>query len=248
MMDDSWLNQTAERFWAHAGGLEPFPRSLEQPVLWSLPVAIVKLPRLAVRDVRSWLEERGIRFTMQFSQRRLHGCLVAYKGRACIFLDGFDLEEERRFTLAHEVAHFILDYLEPRERAAAKLGASIFDVFDGLRPATREERIDASLSQVSIGVHIHMMARQSDGSLGCGSASYAEHCADRLALELLAPASEVRQRVRPLRTESPEEVVQAILRALVDDFGLPTSVADDYAHLLARSSIKPSVRKWLGLS
>jgi hypothetical protein len=95
----------ADLFWREVGRVEPFPRSLEASVLWALPIAIVKVPRLGINTLRAWLSERGVTFGKSEADRPLCGCLVAARGRALIFLDGGDAEDTLRFSLAHEVAH-----------------------------------------------------------------------------------------------------------------------------------------------
>jgi Zn-dependent peptidase ImmA (M78 family) len=39
---------------------------------------------------------------------------MARAGHGFISLDGSDADDERRFSLAHELAHFLLDYQDPR--------------------------------------------------------------------------------------------------------------------------------------
>jgi hypothetical protein len=249
-MTEGWLDHIVEEFWSKAGEPEPFPRNLERPILWALPLAVLKLPRLWVRDVEAWLEQRGIPFRLGYADRPLRGCLVAYGGRGCVLLDGADPEEERRYSLAHEAAHFLLDYLQPRERAVSRLGTAILDVFDGLRAPTVDERVDAVLGDAPIGVHTHLMERQPDGVLGCGRIVAAESQADRLALELLAPASEVQGRLAHLRRPSSfQGCVDLAVEVLAGDFGLPPAVAGPYAKLIIRCwRGGPSFREWVGLS
>ncbi len=249
-MTEGWLVNVVDDFWRRAGGQEPFPRSLEQPIVWALPLAVLKLPRLWVRDVEAWLKQRGVRFQLDCQDRPLRGCLVAYGGRGCVLLDGSDPHDELRFSLAHEAAHFLVDYIRPRERAVARLSPVILEVFDGLRPPTADERIDAVLSDVSIGVHTHLMERSHDGVLGCSRIVDAESRADRLALELLAPATEVQRRAAGFGSQlSSNEIVRSAVEALVSDFGLPLIVAEAYAKFILRSSRGgASFREWLGVS
>ncbi|MCI0441380.1 MAG: ImmA/IrrE family metallo-endopeptidase [Chloroflexi bacterium] len=248
-MTEHWLAEICEDFWKAAGGAEPFPRDLEKPMLWALPLAVVKLPRLWVRDVETWLERRGISFRLGFADRPLHGCLVALGSNGCVLLDGTDPVEERRFSLAHEASHFLLDYLQPRKRAVDKLGEHILEVFDGMRPPTIEERVDSLLGNAAIGVHTHLMERASGGIFGCSRVLGAENRADRLALELLAPANEVRARLEA--AGMPERIQQArllLLNLLMIDFGLPRSIADHYSKwLCAEWYGGPSFREWLGV-
>src|SRR6202165_681900 len=154
-----WLKSTVEAFWAGAGEMEPYPRRLEQAVSWALPLAIAKVPRLCMKDVAARLAASGVDFGLHTPQRELHGCLVAFGGRGLVMLDGTDSTDEMRFSLAHEVGHFLIDYFQPRERAVRRLGDGVIDVLDGLRAPPVSERIDAILNEVDVGVHMHLMGR-----------------------------------------------------------------------------------------
>jgi hypothetical protein len=248
-MIEPWLQSMVDEFWSAVGEPESFPRHLEQAVLWALPVAVVKLSHLSIRRVNAWLVQRDIEISLDAVERPLHGCSIAYAGTGVMLLDAADPDDERRFTLAHELSHFLVEYFYPRQRAMSRLGPRITEVLDGLRRSTVEERIHAVLQHAPLGVHTHLMARRPDGALGCGRLAEAENRADRLALELLASAAEVQKcLVRPGQPASFQEGVARTRRLLIDDFGLPTSVATAYARALcARWYRGPSVRQWLGL-
>ncbi len=250
-MTEGWLQQAADEFWASAGQLEPFPRNLEEPLLCALglPVILIKLPFLRLRDVEEWLEQNSIPHQRRWTDRRLHGCLVSYVGQGYVLLDEMDSEEQRRFSLAHELAHFLLDYQQPRQRAIAKLGSDITEVLDGFRPPTLDERISAILSDIKIGVYIDLIERRPDGFPGCSYILEIEDRADRLALELLAPVDEVQQRVVRLGHPSIfQEGVNLTKTILVEEFGLPREIAETYGNWLCREWYgEPSFREWLGL-
>ena len=53
-------------------------------------------------------------------------------GTAYCLVDANDPDNERRFTTAHELAHFLLDYAEPRRKAIEALGEGIVPVLDGV--------------------------------------------------------------------------------------------------------------------
>src|SRR5579884_3500257 len=101
-----WLESAAEEFWRAAGEVEPFPRNLEAPVLWALPLFILKVPRLTLSDVRAKLADYDIAFGVGGPNRSLYGCLVAFAGKGVVMLDGSEAPDELRFSLAHEVGHF----------------------------------------------------------------------------------------------------------------------------------------------
>lgn len=240
------VRRIADEFWNLAGGPEAFPRSLEPAAFWALPIAIFKLPRLWVDDAQLWLAEHGILFELHTEDRPLHGCLIANNGRGCILLNGADGAAELRFSLAHEIAHFLLDYHLPRQAAVDRLGPDVLEVFDAHRPPTLDERVHAVLSDVPMGFHSHLMERKNDGGMGCGTVEEREEGADHLALELLAPERDTRRRVgealglvaRQDRTEIASEILQR-------DFGLPSSMAKLYGRRLYQSGRTYSVREWL---
>ncbi len=239
------LEERAEEFWCLAGGRPEDPCDLESAVIWAFPLEISRILHLQVSDVRTKLRRHGIALEVTGSERRLRGCLVAYGEGGLILLDASDPPEEQRFTLAHELAHYLLDYYTPRQRALAALGESIRPVLDGLRPPTLEERVHALLSRVSLGVLQHLMERPEAG-LPTGAVLDAEDWADRLALELLAPAAPLLDRLSSavLLRNYPERMA-ALSQLLTARHGLPLTLATDYARLLIRHQGGPSFRDWL---
>jgi hypothetical protein len=247
-MADEALRAVAEGFWAQVGEPEPYPRTLEASVLWALPVVISKSRDLSVDSVEGWLRRRGVPFGLGCHDRSLRACLVSYGGRGLIFLEATDTEEELRFSLAHEVSHFLLDYLLPRRRAIRRFGSGVTEILDGRRRPTAGERVDAFLANVPIGVNAHLMERAVVGSIGRAVVLDVESRADRLALELLAPEAEVKLRVADLGGRgSFQQTVNNTVDVLIDTFGLSSKIADGYGLSLCRSWYDgPSFREWLG--
>jgi IrrE N-terminal-like domain len=234
---EGFLIDLADRFWAAAGGPKAAPRDLQGAVSLALPVTTITLPALALDRVEAWLSVREIDHRFDVANRRLRGCLVASAGHGFVFVDGADPEEERRFTLAHEAAHFLLDVLMPRERAIRALGERIADVLDGRRPPTIAERVDAALAACGLGVQTHLMERTGDP--GARAAAFEER-ADRLAWELLAPAAEV---CHLAIDRADADALEQVLR---DDYGLPPDAAERYVRSLQRDyGPPPSFVDWL---
>lgn len=151
------LARLVEEFWeVLPWGPEPFPRDLAASASLALPVAIRELPCLALYDVKQWLHERGIADLVEGPDRRLRGCLLAYGGHGFVLVDRSDPADEKRFTVAHELAHFLLDYQGPRRRAIEALGEEIIPVLDSSRLPTRVERLHAILSTVPLGLHMNL--------------------------------------------------------------------------------------------
>ena len=239
----------ASAFWRRAGGSTPFPRSLEEPVLWALPVAVIKLPRLGLANVRSHLARVRVPCPFDGRDRAMRGCLVASRGEGLVFIDGTDSADEQRFSLAHEVSHFLLDYHLPRRQALDRLGPGIQPVLDGVRPPLPAERVNALFGGVMIRTYGHLMDRDWEGEVVHAGTLEAEDRADLVALELLAPRAVVLEAVsRPLSSSRDAVLEDSITSVLVTRFGLPSPVATRYAPLLAGASRPPrSFRQWLGL-
>lgn len=224
----------ADRFWTEAGGRSAPPYDLHSIVARVLPATIVSLPELTLKRAESWLQRRGLSYRAPVGDRRLRGCLVAARGHGFIFVNECDSADEQRFTLAHEVAHFLLDHHAPRSAAIRRHGATITEVLNGVRAPTHGERLDAALIGNDFTFETHLLERH--GDLGA-RATAAETDADRLAWELLAPAREV----RGLLDQCHGDLVR---NAVADRFGLPLDVTRRY--LQTRSdATTPSFVEWL---
>jgi hypothetical protein len=192
-------------------------------------VTLVKLPKLRLHKVEGWLQRRGVRFLFGCGNRAVRGCLIAFRGEGLIFVDGSDPDDERRFTLAHEIAHFLVDYWQPRMRAMKTLGPTIVEVINGLRSPTVSERVYALLAKAPIGVHTDLVER--DASVGSAGTWQAEDRADRVALALLAPPEEVLSRA-DLDAAGIAQRLASIVGALSTDFGLPRFASKSYGYSL----------------
>jgi hypothetical protein len=245
-MPELWLERLAAEFWQAAGSVEPFPRDLEPSVLWALPIAILKLPQLTVSTVQQWLAQRNILFSVSGRNRHLHACLIAFGGNGLILLAGRDSPDEIRFSLAHETAHFIIDYLAPRKIAHQRIGPAILEVLDGYRLPTPDERGTALLSSTSIGVYQHLMGRSVDGHIESSGVVRAEQRADHLALELLAPEATVRAIIK--RSDGAERFSRLeIVNLLRKQFGLPKVAAIRYSYQFVPIPRPQSIKEWLGI-
>lgn len=241
-----WLDSAAQDavnlFWQRCGEVEPFPRNLERPVALALPVAVVKLPRLRLRDVEAWLRRRGRPFQFSEHSRPLRGCLLAFGGQGLIFVDGADPDDERRFTLAHEVAHFMVDYWQPREKARQRFGEAITEALDGHRPLSVGERIHALLTGISIGVYTDLMERnEASGGMNL-HVWQIENRADQVALALLAPPEAVLAEA-DMSAWRFEDRQRAMTALLCGRFGLPLAAAQSYSARLLSALGKG--RSWL---
>jgi hypothetical protein len=226
--------QAIDLFWLRYGKDNSFPRSIERLVALALPLTIIRLSLLSMRAVENWLRQRGVPFRFNCQSRTIRGCLVAFAGRGLIFIDDADSEDEQRFTAAHEIAHFLVDYWLPREKAIQKFGPSIADVMDGLRGPTPSERFGAILVNTRIGIYSDLMARNEDEPHNM-DVWQIEDRADSIALELLAPQHAVLSTMNIAPLGSFSQRVEAVDRTLRVGFGLPASVSGSYSRFLLRS-------------
>ena len=221
--------EIAQAFWRLSGLPETYPRDIFTACIWTLPAGIIWVPGLTGSTVAAHFPSgRHAGLLEQYAVSPLYGCLVASRGAAIIFIEKNLPKEEASFTIAHEISHFLVDYLIPRDRALSKMGERIRPVLDGERPPDLEERVDALLCGIPLGAYVNATPG--------GPRLFSEDSADMLALELLAPANRVLQEV-------PEK------RVLVSRYGLPPDVAGWYADYIKTRSAPGGryggFREWL---
>jgi hypothetical protein len=197
---------------------------VESLVAWTAPLAVVVLPELNIAGARGWLAERGAGVQFGKDDRQLRGLLLAWRGSGVIFVDGGLPVPDRRFTVAHELGHFLLDYVEPRARVLRK-APDLLEVLDGHRPVTARDRTRAVLERISLGVHAHLLDRDPHGG-AAWDVEQGEDLSSRFALELLSPWRDVLATLRRL----PDGLVwggrlEAATRLLEGTFELPEQAA-----------------------
>lgn len=166
--------------YVHAPELTDAARAeFESQVALRLPLAVVTVPRLTSNRIWDWLTSRRIAFDLARDDGRLRAALVAYGGVAVAFIDGTDEAIERRFSLAHEVGHFVAEYLAERSGIDRIGGTHMLEVHDGIRRATSGERLRFAVAGRPLPLRIWRCT---------GQVGRSEQLADRVAVELLAPA------------------------------------------------------------
>ncbi len=245
MANNYLIEQTAGTFWTLAGPASSFPRDMQTAITLASPLELYSIPDLHISHVLAWARHINMACHIRDQHRRLHGCLVAWRGKGIIFFDQHDPDHEQRFTLAHELAHFLLDYEALRLRAVDILGSSILPVLDGERPPTNEDRLQAVLDNVSIGVMSHLMERPDKG-LPIGTIIDVENRADRLALELLAPAHLLDELIdQPPTPKGFQARLAFLTQHLTTSYGLPADISTTYARFLLVQRGEPTFRDWL---
>jgi hypothetical protein len=138
--------------------------------------------------------------------------------------------------VAHEVAHFLIDYWKPRTAAIREFGTEIAHVLDGRRVPRADERFASVLLNVPLRPYFSLLEEQGDGRFDRTEVWNAENRADRLALELLAPFGEVRSSLVNLGANTGFLLCCAAAeRLLIERFGLPRSISSSYARRIAEA-------------
>lgn len=226
MLVPIWAANLAAEFWQAARLQVAFPRDLRRAARRATVLDVIDIDRLDIVQMCDWLGANNVVCELDMSNRRLHAALVVRAQSAFVFVDARDGEQEQRFSLAHEIAHFLRDYWMPRRRLQQRLGAeAATNVFEGRRAAQPEERFHALLGRIELGFDIHLLER-GEHRPHSPRLAQAEADADRLAYELLAPAEHVAGRV----SGTPTAVELAIV--LREEYGLPEEQALRYAGLL----------------
>ena len=223
----------AEWFWTRAGRPVRYPVDISYAAICALEVSIHMIADLTPAAATDFFRRDGSRGATAFGQRAMHGCIAFGPRGATIMVEQKDAEDERRFTIAHEVAHYILEVRRHHRLAEQRVGGDFVGILYGLREATPTERIDAWLNNVRSTPTAHFMDRTPDGGYGCGRSPEAECSADRLALEILAPRAEMVRAVLDCRKLPFRNPVDATQRFAEQRFGLPSEVAGPYASRIA---------------
>jgi hypothetical protein len=243
------IARLAAEFWQRCGDPPGLPRDPEPVIPRRLPVAVQEVRGLSSARAVAWATRAGIPAVAVTPDRRLRGCLIALRGRAFVLVDPGDPPDERRLTVAHELGHFLLEVAEPRARVVGALGPGSAVVLDGERPATFDERLGAILAGVPLAAHVHLMARDPDGAIGCARIASAECAADAFALELLAPRAALMPAVLSLAHQPRQHGWARLTDLLHHRFGLPYISAGGYARALIDDLTGGArVHEWLGLN
>ena len=244
-----YISSIAKGFWKQTGLNNKPPYDINGAVNLILPVDIVNLSELSLRKIEKWLNNRNVSLSIDIDDRSLHGFIITFRGSGFIFINGTDPESERRYTVAHEVSHFILDYKIPRDRTVEKLGISILEVLDGFREPELTERIDGALTSVNVQPYTHLLEKTGDGSFERAKVFDSENDADTLSLELLAPLAQVIKEAKTGRCKSVfSEFKNECYKVLVQKYGLPASISKDYSSRIAYLVTGgPSILTKLGL-
>lgn len=230
------LSAAVKAFWSRYAYPPSRPCNLERIAPLALPVAMAPLANLSVQRVNEWLLQRGIYVGLRAADRGIRGAFLAFGGQGLIFFDSSDSENERRYTIGHELGHFI-DYWSLRQQVIERFGSSIVDVLDGKRAPSAHEQVKSLLNRIPLGVWSDFTERSESGDCSIRT-DECERVADEVALALIAPAREVINKARLKRAGSFAKRRDRICGLLEHHFGLPPRIARTYGpSLLIRSGM-----------
>ncbi len=238
-MPQAWVSAACAAMWSRLTDPGPFPRDPCRLARYGMRVLLAPLPGLGVHAVRDYLEARCLPPLPDSGDRRLHGCLYLPPAggqpnvRAILFYDDRDPEDERRWTVAHELGHLWCDYLEPLERSQRALGVGAVEVLSGARKPTSGEWLESLLQRAPTRPQYHLLERDPVRGVTDPRVWSAENRADRVALELLAPEEDALRQLPVQGNQTWAEWKVAAADTLTWHFGMPQVVAAGYALALA---------------
>ncbi|ASS49912.1 MAG: hypothetical protein A3D31_10055 [Candidatus Fluviicola riflensis] len=246
----SQIERIAREFWSKADPVHRNGLDISSAVDDVLPVNVVHLQQLSWKVIECWLKNLGVNdIEIEVNDRELHGVIMIREGFGFIFVNADDGTIQQRFTIAHEVSHFLLDYQMPREQAMLAIGTEIEDVLNGKAEATRFQQVKALIKGISIQPYTHLIEKSGDGSFLNWMNYTSENEADYLALELLAPRSVViKGTIATARRLNYNQFTRKCEEILMKNYQIPAKVAHQYAVELAYSITNgPSFLDKLGL-
>lgn len=213
-------------FWKRAGGRFDYPADIAYAATCALDVYVDEVAGLTPVSAAAHIGREELCPLGGADERSLHGCVIVSRSGAAVLVEKCDDEAEKRFTIAHEVSHYIVEVKQRHERAADRMGRDFADTLYGLREPTLTELIDAWLNNTRSEAFAHFMDRTPGGGYGCSRTLEAECLADDLALEILAPRSEITAVISSMGLS---ESLKVARRVAERRFGLPNDIADRYA-------------------
>lgn len=229
MIERVTIEHIADRFWTDAGGRSAYghPVAIERAVETALQIPVIRLSNLTFDKADDYLKRIGGPQDAPGGDHRLHGLIVADQDTAIIFLDAGDEDDEQRATVAHEAAHFVRHYVEPRERVRRLLGSSVDDVLSRKRPPTPAEQFGAVMRGVPL--TCFRCGEPYDRASLLGAVREVEDEADAIALEILAPRKDIQKR----RIRDPEGVAR--------EYAIPLRMAQLAAQFMEPARQAPSI-------
>lgn len=226
-------------------GFHPYSLDLAKDLVDSLGIWVENLEHLSFPIVQEWHRKKDFCFDGDYHDREIHGFLKVAGGAAVIFINASDSYAQRRFTLAHELAHFLIEQKWVSEWIRGSLGGAIEDKWSRGSDLDTEDRLLGVLKGIPLKSQEHLLDSTGESVLKRERISLAEWHADLLAFELLAPMDRLLEEARSAGHEATTAKSHDLL---VSKYLFPQQEAKVYARLIA-DKIYPNgaIRDWLGM-
>ena len=173
----------------------------------------------------------------------LHGIVEVIDGLGIIGINDSDPPNEQVFTLAHELAHYLIEQMVPEKRMdQCKEKLKLV----GRRAIDKTHIMDhliGILRNLEVAPLRHYLTRGNLSGEQYLRIAHAETNADRLAFELLAPFSEL---IGAVDSGSYVRTREKTYDVLVNDFHFPMGPANHYSGIVAERLYRgPSIKEWL---
>ncbi|MFT3883293.1 MAG: ImmA/IrrE family metallo-endopeptidase [Gemmatales bacterium] len=230
------LEHCAATFWEPIPERNSFPRDVERYLPIHYAASIESMQGLTTQRAYEWLSAKGFARSEPPNNRRLDGCIIAQKGHAVLFIDSALSVDERRMIVAHETAHFWIDYELPRRRMKLRYGERGLQLLDQESPAETVEVLMSTAMGAPIQAFYHYQFKEQKQE------TEVEQRANTLACLLIAPRKEViaRARTRHIAREDKLKWLELLHQA----FGVPENWARGYLPLLQRNYRDRAFSSW----
>ena len=227
------IERIAREFWATTHAEFRYNYDIVKVVESSLNVQLIRMPQLSPKNITSWLSDHDMNIPLENNERNLHGALIIQNGAVLMFIDTTENDTRQRYTLAHQVSHFLLDYQMPKERTIMTLGKEIAGVLKGNAEASVEQLVQSAFNGMTDKVYTLFIEKD--------EAIPSENPADSLALELLAPRYQIIHETAAksiLLSYAPFK--RKCRELLIGKYRIPSEIAHKYASDLAGSVMNKS--------
>lgn len=230
------MERIAREFWATTKSEFRFNYDLINVVESTLNVQLIRMPQLCPIKINSWLNNQNIGIQIEDNGQNLHGALLIQNGTVLMFIDTTENTTWQRYTLAHQVSRFLLEYQMPRERAILSFGKEIAGVLKGKNDASVTELVQSAFNDVSNKTYTLLLEKKGDRVTTGEDPSLTDNPADFLALELLAPRYQIIQETASKSVFlSYAPFKRKCRELLIGKYRIPTEIAHKYACELAGS-------------
>jgi len=230
------IERIAREFWSTVDQNYHENYDIISAVDTSPTIDLIKIKNLSISKIEEWLIAIGLKDNFDIPDRRLHGVLIIKGDSVAMFIEDDENPIQQRFTVAHEVSHYLLDYQIPKEKAILALGKEIEDVLNGNLPANNTQLALSVIKGINIDPYSFLIEKTGNGSFEDWKNFNSENEADYLALELLAPRIRIiNETFSSTKRLSYSQFTRKSQEILIEKYRIPSDIARQYASQLAYS-------------